>query len=175
MRDTSVITGKVRLSYVSILEPKAMDADSKPKYSVSVIIPKSDKRTIQKILKAQEAAALAGKDKFGGKIPKNLKTPLRDGDEEKDDEAYEDCMFLNASSYRKPGVVDQNRDEIMDDDQVYSGVYGRVDLNFYAYSVSGSKGIAAGLNNVQVYDEGESLGGTRTSAADAFDDDEMEM
>lgn len=172
MTETKVITGKVRLSYVHIFTPSKVGEQGDEKYSVSIIIPKSDKVTLKKIKTAIEAAKEAGKaSKFGGKIPANLKTPLRDGDEDRpEDEAYEDSYFINATSSTKPGIVDKDLNPIMDQEEVYSGCYGRVSINFYAFNSNGNKGIAAGLNNVQKLKDGEPLGG-RQSAESDFDDD----
>lgn len=165
---TKVTTGKVRLSYAHLFEPHAIEGNE-PKYSVSVIIPKSDKETLQAIKEAVNEAKEQGKAKWGGKIPSTLKTPLRDGDEERpDDEAYKNCYFLNASSKNKPGVVDANVQPVMDATEVYSGCYGRLTLNFYPFSASGNKGVAAGLGNVQKLADGESLGGF-TRAEDDFE------
>ena len=165
---TKVTTGKVRLSYAHLFEPHAIEGNE-PKYSVSVIISKDDKETLKAIKEAVNEAKEAGKAKFGGKIPANLKTPLRDGDEERaDDEAYANSYFLNANSKNKPGIVDINVHPILDATEVYSGCYGRLTLNFYAYSASGNKGIAAGLGNVQKLEDGEPLGGF-TRAEDDFD------
>jgi hypothetical protein len=174
MSQTKVITGKVRFSYVHVFEPQAAEGSDKEKYSVSIIIPKEDKKTLDKIDKAIELALENGKAKFGGKIPKGLKMPLRDGDEERDDEAYAGSMFLSANSMIKPGIVDENLDPIMDKDEFYSGCYGRASINFYAFNVGGNKGIACGLNNLQKLEDGERLGGSISSAQDDFgstDDD----
>ncbi len=168
---TKVVTGEIRLSYAHLFEAYAHEDGQEPKYSTAVLIPKSDKKTIDKINKAVEAAKLAGKSKLekNGKIPANLKTPLRDGDEERpDDEEYAGHYFLNASSKTRPGVVDQNLNRIIDSEEVYSGCYARVSLNFYAFAVSGNKGIACGLNNVQKLRDGDYLGG-RSKAEDDFD------
>ncbi|MFS1519648.1 DUF2815 family protein [Bacillus sp. SCS-151] len=166
--DTKVITGKVRLSYVHIFQPHAMEGQEE-KYSVSILIPKSDKATLKKIKAATDAAKQAGSAKWGGKIPGNLKTPLRDGDEERpDQEEYAGHYFLNASSKTAPGVVDAQLNQIMDSQEVYSGCYGRASLNFYAYNTAGNKGIACGLNNVQKLADGDYLGG-RSRAEDDFD------
>jgi hypothetical protein len=165
---TKVTTGKVRLSYAHLFEPHAIEGNE-PKYSVSVIIPKNDTETLKAIKEAVNEAKEQGKGKFGGKIPPTLKTPLRDGDEERpDDEAYKNAYFLNASSKNKPGVVDQNVQPVLDATEVYSGCYGRLTLNFYPFSASGNKGIAAGLGNVQKLADGEPLGGF-TRAEDDFD------
>ena len=98
--------------------------------------------------------------------------PLRDGDEDKDDEAYEGTMFFSASSNRKPQIVDEDVQPILDRDEFYSGCYGRASINFYLFDVSGSKGIAAGLNNLQKLEDGEHLGGGGSSAEDDFGDDD---
>lgn len=165
---TKVTTGKVRLSYAHLFEPHAIEGNE-PKYSVSVIIPKTDKETLTAIKEAVAQAKEDGKAKWGGKVPANLKTPLHDGDvDREDDEAYAGCYFLNANSKNKPGVVDQNVQPIMDATEVYSGCYARLTLNFYAFAASGNKGIAAGLGNVQKLEDGEPLGGF-TRAEDDFD------
>ena len=173
---TKVITGKVRFSYCHVFEPAAISEGQEPKYSVSIIIPKSDKVTLDKINKAIEEAKQEGKTKFGGKIPGVLKLPLRDGDVERpDDEAYANSYFLNASSSVQPGIVDENRDEIMIKTEFYSGCYGRASINFYAFNTSGNKGIAVGLNNLQKIEDGEPLGGVRASAQDDFADDDDDL
>lgn len=167
-KETKVITGKVRLSYAHLFEPYGMDGQE-PKFSTAILIPKSDTETLKAIKEAVELAKKNGASKFGGKIPANLKTPLRDGDEERpDDEVYAGCYFLNASSKNRPGVVDQNVQPVMDANEVYSGCYARVSINFYAFNASGNKGIAAGLGNVQKLADGEPLGGF-TRAEDDFD------
>ncbi|KZL94338.1 DUF2815 family protein [Clostridium magnum] len=165
---TKVTTGKVRLSYAHLFEPHAIEGNE-PKYSVSVIIPKTDTETLKAIKAAVDEAKEQGKSKWGGKVPPTLKTPLRDGDAERpDDEAYANCYFLNASSKNKPGVVDASVQPILDATEVYSGCYGRLTLNFYPFSASGNKGIAAGLGNVQKLADGEPLGGF-TRAENDFD------
>lgn len=165
---TKVTTGKVRLSYIHLFEPYAMDGQE-PKYSTSVLIPKTDKETLMAIKEAIEQVKKEGAAKWGGKVPATLKLPLRDGDAERpDDEAYANCYFLNANSKNKPGVVDQYVQPILDATEVYSGCYGRLTLNFYAYSASGNKGIACGLGNVQKLEDGEPLGGF-TRAEDDFE------
>ncbi|AZR07271.1 DUF2815 family protein [Trueperella pyogenes] len=166
---TRVVTGEVRLSYAHLFEPQSIQG-SKPKYSVSLIIPKSDRETIGKIERAIDAAIEAGIGKFGGKRPDKaaLKLPLRDGDTERDDEAYAGCFFINANSTLPPEVVDQDLNPVLSPAEVYSGCYARVSLNFYAFNTNGNRGIACGLGNVQKLRDGEPLGGGRTSAADDF-------
>lgn len=169
---TKVITGKVRASYVHVFTPASVSEGDDKKYSISLIIPKSDTETIKKIEAAIEAAKAAGKAKWGGKIPAKLKTPLRDGDEERpDDEAYAGAYFLNATSKTKPGIIDRAKNEITDPEDFYSGCFCRASINFYPFDTKGNKGIAAGLNNLQKMADGEPLGGGRAKAEDDFADE----
>lgn len=164
---TKVVTGKVRFSYANVWEPKSINGGDE-KYSVSLIIPKSDTKAINEIKDAIEVAKQEGKAKFGGKIPANLKLPLRDGDVDRpDDEAYKDSYFINANSKERPQVVDKNVKPILDQNEVYSGCYGRASITFYAFNQNGNKGIACGLGNLQKLADGEPLSG-RSSAEDDF-------
>ena len=176
---TKVITGvDTRWSYANVWDPKSINGGA-PKYSVSLIIPKSDKVTIQKIKAAIQAAYEEGESKLKGSgksVPSLsvLKTPLRDGDLERpDDEAYKNAYFVNANSATAPGIVDADRQQIIDRSEVYSGVYGRASINFYAFNSNGNKGIACGLNNLQKIKDGEPLGGKASAESDfATDDDD---
>ncbi len=172
---TRVITGKnTRWSYAHVWEPASINGGS-PKYSVSLIIPKSDTATVEKINAAIQAAYEEGASKLKGSgksIPalKSIKTPLRDGDLERpDDEAYAGCYFINANSPDAPGIVDADRQPILDKSEVYSGVYGRASISLYAFNSNGNRGIACGLNNLQKIRDGEPLGG-KASAEDDFAD-----
>lgn len=163
-----IVTGKVRFSYVNAWEPQSING-SEPKYSVSLIISKDDKETLEKVNKAIESAKKEGLAKLGGKIPANLKTPLRDGDLDRpDDPAYANSFFINANSKVKPGIVDKNVQPILDQSELYSGCYGRASITFYAYNAGGtSKGIGCGLNNLQKLEDGDPLGG-KPRAEDDF-------
>lgn len=176
---TKVITGhKTRWSYANVWEPKSINGGT-PKYSVSLIIPKSDTKTVEKIQNAIQAAYEEGQGKLKGNgrtVPalSVLKTPLRDGDTERpDDPAYADSYFINANSASAPGIVDADRQPIIDRSEVYSGVYGRASINFYAFNSNGNKGIACGLNNLQKIKDGEPLGG-KSRAEDDFATEEDE-
>ena len=170
---TKVITGKVRASFVHIFEPQSVNG-SDPRYSCSFIIPKSDVETIGKIRTAIEEAKQSGVTKWGGKIPANLKLPLRDGDIDRpDDPNYDNAYFVNANATTAPGIVDADRNPIMSRSEVYSGVYGRASITFYAFNSSGNKGIACGLNNLQKIRDGEPLGGKASAESDfATDEDD---
>ena len=166
---TKVITGKVRFSYAHVFEPVAMAEGQEAKYQVSLIIPKSDLKTLEKIEKAIEAAKVVGKVKISknGKIMAGLKMPLRDGDEERpDNPEYADSMFINCSSKIKPGIVDKDLIPIMSQDEFYSGCYGRASINFYAFNNAGNRGIACGLNNLQKLADGEALAGGASAEED---------
>ncbi len=165
---TKVITGKVRASFVHVFEAQSVNG-SEPKYSCSLIIPKSDTETIGKIRAAIEEAKQNGVPKWGGKIPPNLKLPLRDGDVDRpDDKAYAESHFINATSQEKPGVVDRRRVPITDPLTIYSGCYTRALVNFYPFNANGNRGIAASLSNIQFWCDGEPLNG-RVKAEDEFD------
>ena len=164
---TKVVTGVVRLSYANVWEPVSINGGT-PKYSVSLIIPKSDTKTIEAINAAVDTAIKEGAAKFGGKIPNKaaLKLPLRDGDVERDDEAYKGAYFVNANSTSAPQIVDRAVQPILDRSEVYSGCYARVSINLYAFNSSGNRGIACGLGNIQKVRDGEPLGGKSSAAAD---------
>ena len=177
MNKTKVITGiNTRLSYFHGWEPVSING-GEPKYSVSVLIPKTDKETVAAINKAIDAAIEDGIAKFGGKKPNKaaLKMPVRDGDLEREDEAYKGHYFINANSKTAPQIVDKTVKPILDREEVYSGCYGRVSLNFYAFNSNGNKGVACGLGNIQKIKDGESLGNRSTAAEDftTLEDDDF--
>ena len=173
---TKVITGTgTRLSYFHGWEPVSINGGAE-KYSVSVLIPKSDTETVSAINAAIDAAIEEGVAKFGGKKPNKaaIKLPLRDGDVERDDEAYKGHWFINANSTTAPQIVDRQVKPILDRSEVYSGCYARVSLNFFAFNSNGNKGIACGLGNIQKVADGDSLGGRSRAEDDftAFDDED---
>ena len=168
---TKVITNLVRFSYLKVFQPgKEGDIDA-GKYSVSLIIPKSDKETIKYIKEAINAAKEDGKSvKWGGKIPAKMLEVLRDGDERDSDPAYEDSFYVNAKSTTKPGLIDINKNPITSEEELYSGCYGRASITFYPYDSNGNRGVACSLNNLQKIKDGEPLSG-RASADSDFDDE----
>ncbi|MGO1368542.1 DUF2815 family protein [Senegalia sp. (in: firmicutes)] len=174
---TKIVTGKARLSYANLFTPKAGIAGGDEKYSVSLIIPKGDTATIQKIEKAIEKATKEGVSRYGTKFGKsaNFRIPLRDGDIDKpDDAAYKKSYFLNVNSKTKPGVVDKDVNPILDPSEVYSGCYGRASIVAFPYSVNGSTGVSFALHNIQKLEDGEPLGGKARAEDDfsAFDDED---
>jgi len=176
---TKVITGPdTRWSYANVWQAKSINGGA-PKFSVSLIIPKDDTVTIDRVNAAIEAAYQEGQSKLKGSgksIPAlaSLKTPLRCGDTERpDDPAYENAYFLNANATTAPGIVDADRQPIIDTSEVYSGVYGRASINFYAFNSNGNKGVACGLNNLQKIRDGEPLGSKARAEDDFTDDDDF--
>ena len=175
---TKVITGvKTRWSYANVWQAKSINGGT-PKFSVSLIIPKSDTKTVTAVRSAIQAAYEEGQSKLKGNsksVPAltAIKTPLRDGDAERpDDEAYKESYFINANSATAPGIVDAARNPIIEHSEVYSGVYGRASINFYAFNSNGNRGIACGLNNLQKISDGEPLGGKTRAEDDFADEDE---
>lgn len=175
---TKVITGKdTRWSYCNVWDAKSINGGT-PKFSVSLIIPKSDEATVRKIKAAIDAVYHDGESKLRGNgkaVPPlvAIKNPLRDGDTERpDDLAYKNAYFVNANSATAPGVVDADCNPILTRSEVYSGVYGRASISFYAFNSNGNRGIACGLNNLQKIRDGEPLGGRASAESDFADDDE---
>ena len=175
---TKVITGpNTRWSYANVWDAKSING-SAPKYSVSLIIPKSDAATVQKIKAAIQAAYEEGESKLKGNgkaVPPlaSIKTPLRDGDAERpNDPVYKNAYFINANSATAPGIVDADRNPILERSEVYSGVYGRASISLYAYNTNGAKGVACGLNNLQKIRDGEPLGGKARAEDDFADEDD---
>lgn len=172
LKGTKVITNKVRLSFVSVLEPKAFEGQE-PKYSTMVLISKDDKETLDAINGAIKTAYEAAKgDKLKGVKFEKLKTTLRDAEEEFDLEEnpeMENMMFINVSSKKKPQVV-KREDGLMvktdSADDVYSGVYASVSMNFFAFNTAGNKGVSAGLNNIMTFCKGDYLGGRASAESD---------
>lgn len=177
-KPTQVTTGKVRFSYVSVFKPKLMPGGDQEKYSVTLLIPKADRKTLQKIDKAIEAAKKEYLAKNPGKhLPANLATTLHDGDEPKasgDDYGPEcaGCMVINVTSKadRRPVVVYADKTPMTEESELYSGCYGQAVINFYVYNVLGKIGVSAGLNGIRKLEDGEPLaGGVVTD--DDWDDD----
>ena len=167
---TKVVTGKVRLSFPALFEPVSFE-NGPAKYSVMLLIPKSDKKTIGKIREAEEEAKKNGvSTKWNGKMPKEIRSIIKDGDESADDfPEREDMWVMTVRTDRKPQVVDAQLNPVLDLAEVYSGVYGRVSINAYPYLFAKQAGVSFGLNNVQIVADGEPLGGA-TRAVDDFDE-----
>lgn len=170
VKENKVIFGPCRLSYTHVFNRYNPDGDQADgKYMTNVLIPKDEKETIEAINKAiAEAKKQATVSKWGGKEPKKLDMPLRDGDE-KDDENYEGHLFVNAKSNTRPGIVDRKKVPIIDEEEVYSGVWAIVSVTFFGYDKNGNKGIACGLNNIMKFKDDEHFGG-RVSAESDFGD-----
>lgn len=169
----TIVTGEVRFSFVNIFEPKAGQNGGEPKYSITILLPKSDIATKQMIDREIQNELQNGiSTKFGGTMPAMPAIPIHDGDGVRPNgepfgEECRGCWVFTASTKQKPEVVDENRQPVLTQTQVYSGCYGRVSLRFFAYNQAGKKGVGCGLGNVQKLRDGDPLGG-RTTAADDF-------
>lgn len=172
-KPTQVTTNEIRISYEHLLKPYANQPGAEEKYSLTLLIPKRDVATKQRIDAAIMAAAEEGmKDKWGGVRPAQLAVPIYDGDGVRPNgeafgEECKGCWVMTASSKQRPEIVDLGLNPIIDATQIYSGMYANVNLNFFAYFNSGKKGVGCGLGPVQKTRDGEPLGG-RVSAAEAF-------
>lgn len=175
---TRIVTGEVRLSYVNLLKPRESQYGGEPKYSVTILLPKSDVQTKARIDAAIEAAKQIGRDKkWNGVIPPMVAIPVYDGDGVKPSDGMpfgEECkghwVFSASSKADQPvRIVDINNDPVIDPTEVYSGMYGRVAINFAPYANSGKKGIGCYLStNVQKTRDGEPLGAAAPDAASDF-------
>lgn len=176
--ERTLVIGPCRLSYCHVFKKNVMpgEPEERAKYSTIILIPKSEKETIEAVKKAMEAAKQEGiATKWGGKEPKKMDLALRDGDD-KDDEVYAGHYFLNAKSSTRPQIVNRRGEPIVDEDEIYSGVWAYVSFSFFAYDVSGNKGIACGLNNLCKFKDDEPFGGKSSASndfADLYDDDDL--
>lgn len=172
---TKIITGKIRFSYVNVFEPKEDNNGGNPKYSVTLLIPKSDTATLNKIKEAMaEARENFCKRNGASALPVKPNHTLHDGDGVRDSgDPYgpecKGCYVITVSSRQKPVIVDSFRNPITDPGEVYSGCYGRAAINFYGYNANGKKGISAGLLSIQKLHDGEPFG--TVGSADDFADD----
>ncbi len=173
VKENKVVFGPCRLSYTHVFNKYTPEGSDDGKYMTNVLIPKKEKETIKAIQQAIECGKKSAiVSKWGGKEPKKLDMPLRDGDE-KEDDVYADHFFVNAKSNTRPGIIASDRSPIVDEEEIYSGVWAIVSVTFYGYDVSGNKGVACGLNNIMKFKDDERLGG-RVSAEADFDGIEID-
>ena len=174
VNETKVVFGPCRLSFTHVFNKYSPNGEGEGKYMTNVLIPKSEKKTIKALDQAIEAAKKAGVvSKWGGKEPKKLDMPLRDG-EDKEDDVYQDHFYINAKCNTRPGVVDKNKNPIVDEEEMYSGVWAFVSVTFYAYDVSGNRGVACGLNNLMKFKDDDHLGGRVSADSDFADIDDVD-
>jgi len=177
LTQTEVVTGEVRLSYCNVFTARAPLSGGDPKFSATILIPKSDTATLQRIQSAIEAATQNGiSKKWNGQRPPVIPNPLHDGDGVRPSDGAEfgpECkghwvITASANQDRPPQVVDAQRNPIINQAMVYSGMYAHVYINFYPYFAAGKKGIGCGLNAIQKTRDGEALGGVAKDANDVF-------
>lgn len=174
VNETKVVFGPCRLSFTHVFNKYSPNGEGEGKYMTNVLIPKFEKKTIKALEQAIEAAKKAGVvSKWGGKEPKKLDMPLRDGDD-KEDDVYQDHFYINAKCNTRPGVVDKNKNPIVDEEEMYSGVWAFVSVTFYAYDVSGNRGVACGLNNLMKFKDDDHLGGRVSADSDFADIDDVD-
>lgn len=175
--EMNVTTGEARLSYAHLFKPYAYQPGQEEKYQVTVLIPKTDTATMGRINAAIEAAKQRGiNDKWNGQCPPILNTPVYDGDGVRPSDGLPfgaECkghwvFTASAKAEYPPEVVDKMGNPIINQSEVYSGMYGRVNVTFFPYMFGGKKGIGCGLGPVQKLRDGEALGGSMPSAAQAF-------
>ena len=181
MADLKVVTGEVRLSYANLLTPRAAQEGAAPKYSVVLLIPKSDTATVAKIRAAQKQALEDGKAKFGGKVPAKWTDTLHDGDTEADLERnpeYAGHWYISTSANEQypPNVVDRSLNKILDPSEIYSGMWARVSMVAFAFNTQGNKGVSFGLRNVQKTRDDEPFSGASRAEDDfeALDDEDSQ-
>lgn len=182
MADTRIVV-RGRLSYVHLFKPHAAVQGQEEKYSTTILIDKRDTKTKLKIDVAIKAAEEYGvSDKWGGVRPIKINSPLKDGDGTKEDgtpygDECKGCWVINASAKvdYPPQVVNAKVEPIMDQSEIYSGIYANVSINFYPYAYMNKRGIGVGLGNVQKIKDGESLAGGRNAQQDfqVVEDDDM--
>lgn len=174
VNETKVVFGPCRLSFTHVFNKYSPNGEGDGKYMTNVLIPKSEKKTIKALEQAIEAAKKAGVvSKWGGKEPKKLDMPLHDGDD-KDDDVYQDHFYINAKCKTRPGVVDKSKNPIVDEEEMYSGVWTFVSVTFYAYDASGNRGVACGLNNLMKFKDDDHLGGRVSADSDFADIDDVD-
>ena len=180
MATTQITTGKVRFSYAHLFTPRPSLDGGPAKFSVTLLIPKTDKATLAKINSAIEAARTAFISKTGKKLPANLASTLHDGDTFRDNgEEFgpecKGCYVITVSSTTQPVIVDADKVPITNPQELYSGCYGRAIINFYVYDYMGKRGISAGLNGIMKLYDGEPLAGgvvTDSDWDDGWEDDD---
>lgn len=172
---TKIYTPKFRVSFPNVFEPRAMgeDPNGKKKYSLTMLFNvaeiKKDPAQLKLWNDMKTALATAAREEWGDKIPKNLKSPFRDGKEKEQYDGYgEGIIFASASSMSRPGLVDRNNGRIISAEDFYAGCFARATVNPYAWTYMGKSGISLGLQNLQKLDDGEPFGG-KSKPEDDFD------
>lgn len=170
---TKVLTGEVRLSYANLTAPRAVQQGQEAKYSVTLLIPKTDTATKANIDSSIEAAAQDAQGKlWNGIRPPVLPVPIHDGDGVRENGTpygpeCKGCWVMTASTKNKPQVVHQSDvNTELAPQAIYSGMYARVTINFFGYLNAGKKGVGCGLGNVMKTRDGEPLAGGASAASD---------
>jgi hypothetical protein len=172
----NVTTPKFRVSYPNVFKAKLNDMNGKEEYSLVALFAKG--ADLSSMKKAAQDAIVAKWGADQKKWPKNLRSPFRSHDEKATEDDVtgkkmyphgmeEGGVFVNLKSQQKPGLVDQNVQDIISEADFYAGCFARATVRAYAYDAKGNCGVAFGLQNIQKMGEGDSLG-SRTRATDDF-------
>lgn len=165
----NLITPKFRASFVHLNSPRSAAPGAPEKYSMVIVLEQDNKEHMAFLDKLKQECLDAAKEKFGNKVPKKLRLPFKDGDDSERDE-WAGCVVFTASASQeyRPGVVNADREPIIDPDEIYSGMYCRASVNAFAWEhPTGGKGVSIGLNAVQKIADGDRFGGG-VSAENAF-------
>lgn len=163
-------TPRFRVSYPNVFKARKNDLNGKDEFSVVAVFPKG--ADLSSLKKAAEQAIV---DKLGAdksKWPKGLRSPFRDQAEREKDgklpDGYEaGAIFINLKATQRPGVVDQNVQDIIEERNFYAGCWAIANVRAYYYDQKGNKGVSFGLQNIQKVADGEPLGGS-VRPTDAF-------
>lgn len=138
------------LSFPAIFEPKKPAENAEPRFSIVLIFDEAAQKTPE-FAELKKAAAACAKAEWGDKMPNNLKSPFRKGEEKSYAGYGPGKIFITAWTKSKPGIVDGNLNEILAASDVWAGQKARATVTPFAYSKQGNTGVAFGLNNIQVY------------------------
>lgn len=161
----NIISPEFRVSFPNVFRPQAMKgSNNEPKYGITMLFKKGENLAALEKAVLDCATEALGADR--SKWPKGLRSPFRDQGE-RDYEGYEQgAVFVNATSKQRPGLVDANVQDIIEERQFYAGCYARASLRAFYYDSSGNKGVGFGVQNIQKTRDGEPLGGRTTPEQD---------
>ena len=163
MANPKAITPEFRVSFPHLFEAYAFKPGDVEKFSMTMLFPKEVDITA---LKELAQAAVIYKWPDADKRPEVIRSPFRDGNK-KDYDGYKDHIFVTCNSKTQPGIINQKKQEITSDAELYAGCYARATVVAYAYSYLGNSGVSFGLNNIQKLRDGEPFSG-KGKAEDDF-------
>jgi len=162
MSKARIMTPAFRVAFPEVFVPGGMDP-AKPKYSITMLFDKTE--DISELKRIAQAAAV---EKWGDKVPAGIRKPFRDGDETAW-AGFPGNTFVKAATKFQPGLVDANVQPIIDQTEFYAGCWARATVSAYAYDVSGNKGVAFNLHNIQKLKDDEPFIGVISAEQDFAD------